>query len=87
MKELNEDFETFLKQAQLAGYRTYLYFIATEDPSINIARVRARVHFGGHDVPQEKIIRYARSLDLAAEAIRYANRAYFFDNSRHDSDH
>jgi predicted ABC-type ATPase len=37
---------------------------------------------GGHDVPTEKITsRYFRSLDLLAEAIKFTNRAYIFDNS------
>ena len=54
-----------LEKARSLGYRTYLYFIATEDPQINIARVKSRVHLGGHDVPADKIVsRYARSLDL-----------------------
>jgi predicted ABC-type ATPase len=73
-----------LEQARALGYRTYLYFIATEDPEINIARVKSRVHLGGHDVPVDKIVsRYARSLDLLLPAIRQSNRAYLFDNSRH----
>ncbi len=33
-----------LAQAQAAGYRTYLYFVATDDPAINISRVRSRVN-------------------------------------------
>lgn len=72
-----------LKSAQDMGYRTYLYYIATEDPAINVARVKSRVLSGGHDVPEDKIIsRYARSLDLLLEAVRHTNRAYLFDNSR-----
>ena len=35
-----------LAQAQAAGYRTYLYFVATDDPAINISRVRNRVKAG-----------------------------------------
>jgi predicted ABC-type ATPase len=74
-----------LKQAQRLGYRTYLYYIATEDPAINISRVHSRVVVqGGHSVPEDKITsRYIRSLDLLMEAIRYTNRAYVFDNSAH----
>lgn len=73
-----------LEKAQRTGYRTYLYFIATDDPAINIARVKSRVHLGGHDVPVDKIVsRYSRSLDLLMDAIRRTNRAYLFDNSRH----
>ncbi len=72
----------FLKKAQSMGYRTYLYFIATQDPIINISRVANRVKRGGHDVPKDKIIsRYHRSLELLKEAIKYSNRAYIFDNS------
>lgn len=71
-----------LRVAQQAGYRTYLYFVATDDPAINVARVRGRVQAGGHDVPADKIIaRYHRSLGLASEAVLWSNRAYFFDNS------
>lgn len=72
----------FLKKAQESGYRTYLYFIATQDPSINISRVKNRVKLGGHSVPKEKILnRYYRSLKLLPKAVKYANRAYIFDNS------
>lgn len=77
-----------LEQAQSLGYRTYLYYIATEDPSINVARVKARVNLGGHDVPEDKIVsRYARSLDLLLPAVKHTHRAYLFDNSRHGGDH
>lgn len=71
-----------LAQAQRRGYRTYLYYVATDSPSINISRVAHRVKTGGHDVPVEKIkTRYYRSLDLLREAVKYTNRAYIFDNS------
>ena len=76
-----------LEQAQRAGYRTYLYFIATDDPEINISRVRNRVKLGGHSVPEDRITpRYHRSLDLLMDAIRHSNRAYVFDNSGDNQD-
>lgn len=76
-----------LELAQLLGYRTYLYYIATDDPSINVARVKARVNMGGHDVPEDKIVsRYARSLDLLMGAVKHSHRAYLFDNSRQGSE-
>ena len=75
---------SFLQKAQRRGYRTYLYYVATEDPIINILRVQRRVSLGGHPVPEDKIIaRYGRSLDLLVDAIRHTNRAYIFDNSTH----
>ncbi len=75
----------FLSKAQQAGFRTYLYFVATEDPEINISRVQHRVSTGGHSVPREKIVsRYARSLSLLSRAVACSDRAYVFDNSRQD---
>lgn len=73
-----------LRRAQKKGYRTYLYYVATEDPEINISRVENRVKMGGHSVPKDKIIsRYYRSLDLLMDAVQSTNRAYIFDNSSH----
>lgn len=77
----------FLAEAQAAGYRTYLYYVATEDPEINISRVGIRVKAGGHNVPSDKITsRYYRSLDALWEAIKHCNRAYIFDNSAAESE-
>jgi predicted ABC-type ATPase len=74
-----------LRKAQTRGYRTYLYYVATEDPTINISRVQYRVKMGGHSVPEDKIVsRYQRSIDLLSEAIQFTNRAYIFDNSTHE---
>ena len=74
-----------LHKAQLRGYRTYLYYVATEDPSINVSRVQYRVRMGGHSVPEDKIVsRYKRSLDLLMRAVQFTNRAYIFDNSTHE---
>ncbi|MFJ4141688.1 zeta toxin family protein [Pseudomonas sp. NPDC089734] len=76
----------FLRRAQAEGYRTYLYFVATESPDININRVANRVGDGGHNVPQKKIIeRYYRSLELLPEAIAASSRAFIFDNSGEQS--
>lgn len=72
----------FLQQAQQAGFKTYLYYVATISPDINISRVAYRVKNGGHFVPSDKVIeRYYRSLDLLIKAIDYSDRAYIFDNS------
>lgn len=71
-----------LKHAQREGYRTYLYYVATADPEINLLRIKERVEKGGHDVPRDKVIsRYHRSLALVFDAIMCSNRAYIFDNS------
>ena len=71
-----------LKRARERGYRNYLYFIATENPELNILRIQNRVEQGGHDVPVEKIFeRYKKCLANVNEALHYVQRAFFFDNS------
>lgn len=76
----------FLDKARRNGYRTYLYYVATVDPLINISRVEQRVREGGHSVPKDKIeTRYYRSLDLLLDAVKLTNRAYIFDNSDEES--
>jgi predicted ABC-type ATPase len=71
-----------LEKSHLNGYRNYLYFVATDDPRVNISRVKIRIKAGGHAVPEDKIItRYFRTLELLWDAIKRTNRAYLFDNS------
>lgn len=72
----------FLRDVREHRYRTYLYYVATDDPAVNISRVRQRVLRGGHPVPEDKIVsRYHRSLALLADAVRRTDRAYVFDNT------
>lgn len=71
-----------LKAASDLGYKTYLYFVSTNNAVINVSRVKNRAAQGGHDVPEDKIIsRYARSLGQVASALPFLSRAFFFDNS------
>ncbi len=78
----------FLRKAQATGCRTYLYYVATDDPVINQSRVQFRVSEGGHSVPPEKIVsRYHASLRLLPDAIRAAHCAYIFDNSGENREH
>ncbi|MGA9698494.1 MAG: zeta toxin [Acinetobacter sp.] len=72
----------FLQEAKRQGFRTYLYYVSTVDPIINIARVKYRVSVGGHPVPDKKIVeRYYRSMDLLMQAVDASDRTYLFDNS------
>ena len=71
-----------LREARERGFRTYLYFVATDNPSINLFRVKAREARGGHGVPPDKIVsRYYRCLENVAHALPHLDRAYFFDDS------
>lgn len=72
----------FLKRAKEEGYFIRIFFICTETPSINAARIAKRVMEGGHDVPIQKIIsRYLKAITNATKVAAFADRAYFYDNS------
>ncbi len=72
----------FLKTAKDCGWRVYLYFVSTENAGINHRRVRERVLKGGHDVPNDKIIkRYTKSLDNLFPALQYCRRVYIFETN------
>lgn len=71
-----------IRAAKDAGFRIYLYFVCTEDPDINVARVANRARLGGHGVPEARIReRYGRTLENLAPALLLSDRAYVFDNS------
>lgn len=72
----------FLKRAKAEGYFIRMFFICTESPAINAARIANRVMEGGHDVPILKIIsRYEKSILNAKQVTGFVDRAYFYDNS------
>ncbi|MBK8344761.1 MAG: zeta toxin family protein [Bacteroidetes bacterium] len=71
-----------IKEAKLKGYKTYLYFICTDDPEVNISRVENRVEKGGHNVAQDKIsTRYYNTLKNLFNMVEVVDKCYFFDNS------
>ncbi|TAF78141.1 MAG: zeta toxin [Bacteroidetes bacterium] len=73
----------FLEMAKSKGYKIYFYYFTTNDPEINIARVKLRVEQGGHNVPEATIIdRYYKSLELLKSAIKTSDQAYLMDNSK-----
>jgi predicted ABC-type ATPase len=84
-------FETVMSHAdklQLFGlakknkYKSYLYFVFTENPELNIARVKLRAAGGLHDVdPQVVKDRYDRTFTLLPEALELADEAFIIDNS------
>lgn len=77
----------FLKKAKQMGFTTYLYFICTQDPSINQLRVQNRVVKGGHNVDNDKIVkRYHASLELLVDAFTLGDRAYVIDSSNENRD-
>ena len=77
----------FVQRAKIAGFFIRLFFVCTNDPSINAQRVALRVMEGGHDVPIPKIIsRYYRSIANCVEVVPLIDRVYFNDNSKTNAD-
>jgi len=71
-----------MRAARDAGFHVTLYFVGTEDPRINIARVSNRVSLGGHDVPHERIVsRYLKTMDALMNAVEVVDQAFLIDNS------
>ena len=73
---------SLLERAKEAGYEISAVFVLTNDPAINVRRVKARSEAGGHDVPEEKIrIRYEKSLGNLSKLVRIADMTRIVDNS------
>jgi predicted ABC-type ATPase len=71
-----------ITKAKAAGYFVRLYFVSTEDATLNVERVRKRVLAGGHPVPHDKIIsRYHRAMKNLAPACRLVDDANLYDNT------
>lgn len=73
----------FVLKARKLGYRITLYFVTTEDPVINIARIRTRVAMGGHNVPEDRVrSRYRKVMhEVLPQVFAVVDKAYIFDNS------
>ena len=72
-----------IRNAQNSGYKTYLYFVCTDNWELNVERIKLRVKYGGHDVDHKKIkTRYFRSLKNFRQAARLANSTFLIDNSK-----
>lgn len=77
----------FINRAKQAGFFIRIFFVSTQSPTINAARIANRVMEGGHDVPITKIIsRYQKSIINCGLVARIADRTYVYDNSVDDQE-
>lgn len=71
-----------LEKAKAEGYFIKCVFVLTVDPSVNVARVAARVATGGHDVPEERIrSRYTKSLANIRRLLEICDILHVYDNT------
>jgi predicted ABC-type ATPase len=71
-----------LREAAEAGMRVMVWFVGLSSLELHIARVRARVANGGHDIPENKIReRWTRSRENIIELLPFLTELLVFDNS------
>ncbi len=71
-----------LDKALSLGIEVPIWYVGLASAELHIARVRARVARGGHDIPEEKIRqRYARSLLNLIRLLPKLTEVRVFDNS------
>lgn len=64
------------------NYKVVLYYLSTDDVSINIGRVQRRVVEGGHDIPESIIrSRYIQSHSYLKSKLSEFKEVYLIDNS------
>ena len=73
---------TLLHEALVAGIEVRMWFVGLSSPELHMARVRARVARGGHDIPEEKIReRYDRTRINLIELMPRLTELKVYDNS------
>lgn len=71
-----------IARAAARGYRVMTWYVGLESPEAHLARVRARVRRGGHDIPEAKIReRFERSIENLIALIPRIHELKLFDNS------
>jgi predicted ABC-type ATPase len=71
-----------LEGAIAAGIEVRVWYVGLDSPERHIARVRARVERGGHDIPEERIReRYARSILNLMRLMPKLTELRVYDNS------
>ena len=74
---------SLLEQAISAGIEVRIWYVALARLELHIARVKARVAKGGHDIPEDRIReRYARSLSNLIRLMPGLTELRVYDNSQ-----
>lgn len=81
-------FITFLEQCKVKGYEINILFLWLRTPDIAVQRVKSRVEQGGHDIPQDVILRrYYRSIkNFLIDYTKIATNWMLYDNSEKHSE-
>lgn len=81
-----QSFARLLKQAALAGIEVRIWYVGLASPEQHLARVKARVRKGGHDIPEADIRRrFDQSRLQLIQLLPHLAELRVYDNS-HDAD-
>jgi predicted ABC-type ATPase len=74
---------SIIEKAKKIGYQTEIYFIYVTTPEVAINRVAERVSHGGHNIPEQTIIRrYPRSINNFRNTYQeMADKWWLFNNT------
>lgn len=71
-----------MEEAKARGWHVICIYIITCDPCINVRRVKKRYSCGGHNVPEDDVVRrYDNALRLIPRVVSACDELYIFDNS------
>jgi predicted ABC-type ATPase len=77
-----ETMARLLERALSAGLEVRVWYAGLSSPELHLARVRARVARGGHDIPETDVRRrYTRSLQNLVRLLPWLTELRVFDNS------
>ena len=73
---------SLLEEADSRGIEVHVWYVGLSSPELHVARVKARVARGGHDIPEEKIReRYGQSVLNLIRLMPHLAELLVYDNS------
>lgn len=73
--------ERTLIKAKNLNYDVHLFYVGLSSSKESIKRIKNRVEKGGHDIPQEDVIRrYETRFDSLIKLLPYCDEVKFYDN-------
>ena len=73
--------EATAKQVKELGYHVRLFYIGLDTAEESLSRIANRVKRGGHDIPQDDVVRrFAGRWEAVSKVLPYCDEAEFYDN-------
>ena len=73
---------SLLEEAGSGGIEVHVWYVGLSSPELHVARVKARVARGGHDIPEEKVReRYGHSVLNLIRLMPHLTELLVYDNS------